>query len=389
MMQMSHGLVVFLSSVFVVVGASGHGLFDFARLWSDGRAVGHGPVRFTHSPMRLEDVERFVPYGMMVGAHVCPIDHAYFFPKQLKPGQEHFDVMSPANGFIVRISHRTQLAGSTERAREYDDYALIIEHSGTFYAQYDLLTALAPAVLDQLDPSLRERFARKQMGPPASVRIPIEAGQVVGKVGGRSLDFGVVNMEKRLAGFLTPSLYGHYAWRLHVVDPFDCFDEPLKSGLLALNVRKVAPFGGRIDYDVDGRLVGNWFREGSGGYPGDRRDPRGYWMGHLAFAYHHVDPTKIVVSIGDYGGRPAQYWVKGNTPDPAKVGDRDGVVKYELVYAAAGASGQSFSGFDTSKVQGVALAQVLPSRKLKFEAFPGKNGAEVSTFTARAKVFER
>ena len=85
-----------------------------------------------------------------------------------------------------------------------------------------------------------------------------------------------LNTEVKLAGFLTPKLYGHYAWRVHIVDPFDFFDEPLKSKLLALNVRKVKPFFGRIDYDVDGRLIGNWFLEGSGGYPGDRRDPRGY-----------------------------------------------------------------------------------------------------------------
>jgi hypothetical protein len=364
------------------------GTLDLAMIWSRGQAAGRGPVRFTHSPMRLEDIERFVPYGMMVGGHVCPIDHAYFFPKQLKPGQEHFDVMSPADGFIVMIGHRTQLTGSTERARDYDDYALTIEHSGTFYTQYDLLTRLAPAVLEQLDAAVRERFAQKQMGPPVHTRIAVKAGQVIGKVGGRSLDFGVVNTGTRLRGFLTPSLYGHYAWRLHIADPFDFFDEPLKTKLLALNVRKVAPFGGRIDYDVDGRLVGNWFREGSGGYPGDRRDPRGYWMGHLAFAPHHIDPTKIMVSIGDYGGKPRQFCVKGNAPDPAKVGEKDGVVKYELVWSRLNNSGQRYDGIPDT-VQGVALAQVLPGRKIKFEAFPGKTAAQVSGFTSNAKTYER
>ena len=173
------------------------------------------------------------------------------------------------------------------------------------------------------------------------------------------------------------------------MDPFDYFDEPLRSQLLALNVRKVKPFFGKIDFDVDGRLIGNWFREGSGGYPGDRRDPRGYWMGHLAFAPHHIDPTKIVVSIGDFGGRPAQYWVKGNAPDPANIGEADGVVKYELIWGQLGSSGDRQLRHDADTVQGVVLAQVLPGRKLKFEAFPGKSGSEIKGFTSAAKVYER
>ena len=90
------------------------GTLDLAILWSQGRAEGRGPVRFGHSPMRLEDIERISPYGLMVGGHVCPIDHGYFYPKPLGPGQPHFDVMSPADGHIVMISHRTQLTGSTE-----------------------------------------------------------------------------------------------------------------------------------------------------------------------------------------------------------------------------------------------------------------------------------
>ncbi|MEW6304534.1 MAG: exo-alpha-sialidase [Verrucomicrobiota bacterium] len=362
------------------------GTLDLAQMWSQGRAVGSGPVRFSHSPMRVEDIERIVPYGLMVGGHVCPIDHGYFYPQA---GPAHVDVLSPADGFIVVIGHRVQLTGNTERAREYDDYALTIEHSGTFYTQFDLLTQLDPRVLNELDGGVRERFARKAMGPPVLTRIPVKAGQVVGKVGGRSLDFGVVNTEVRLPGFLTPRLYGHYAWRVHVVDPFDYFDEPLKAKLLELNARKVKPFFGRIDYDLDGKLAGNWFLAGTGGYPGNRNDPRGYWMGHLAFAQHHIDPTKVVVSIGDFDGRPRQFWVKGNTPDPAKVGENDGPVKYELVFGALGSSGQAQPGIDTNHVHGVALAQVLPGRQLKFEVFPNRTAGEVRGFTEAARIYER
>ncbi|MBI5802281.1 MAG: hypothetical protein HZA92_16345 [Verrucomicrobia bacterium] len=365
------------------------GLTDWPAMWSRGQAVGKGTVRFTHSPMRLEDIKSIVPYGLMVGGHVCPIDHGYFYPKALRPGEPHFDVLAPADGFIVMVGHRTQMAGSTEHVRDYDDFALTIEHSGTFYTQYDLLTQLDRAILTRLDESERERFTRKQMGPPVQVRIPVKAGQVIGKIGGRSLDFGVVNSETRLPGHLTPSLYGHYSWRVHMADPFDFFDDPLRSNLLALNARKVKPLFGKIDYDVDGRLIGNWFHEGGGGYPGDRRDPRGYWMGHLAFAYHHIDPTKIVVSIGDFGGAPRQFWVKGNAPDPAMIGEKDGVVKYELIWGQLGSSGDRQVRQDADVTQGTVLVQVLPGRKLKFEAFIGKPAVDAKGFTSAARIFER
>jgi hypothetical protein len=366
------------------------GTLELNQLWSRGRAEGTGPVRFTHSPMRLEEIERITPMGLMIGGHVCPIDHGYFYPKPLKPGQPHFDVFSPADGFIVMVGHRTQLAGSTEQRREYDDYALHIEHSASVYTFYDLLTQLDATILKQLDEATRDRFARKQMGPPVHVRIPVKAGQVVGKVGGRSLDLAVIDSTVTLKGFLTPRLYGHYAWRVHVVDPFDYFAEPLKSQLLKLASRKDKPPFGKIDYDIDGRLVGNWFREGTGGYAGDRRDPRGYWMGHLAFAYHHIDPSVVLVSVGDFDGKPRQFAVRGNGPDPAKVSATDGVIKYELLYASLNSNGDRIELPQQMRgTQGVLLAQLVEARKLKIEVFPGQTAASVTGFSKEARHYER
>jgi len=366
------------------------GTLDLNQLWSRGRAVGDAPVRFKHSPMRLEDVERITPYGLMIGGHVCPIDHGYFYPKPLRPGQPQFDVFAPADGFVVMIGHRTQLTGSSERQREYDDYALHIEHSATVYTFYDLLTQLDPAILKEIDQATRDRFTRKQMGPPIQTRIPVKAGQVVGKVGGRSLDIAVIDTNTRLKGFLSPKLYGHYAWRVHVVDPFDYFDEPLKSQLLKLNPRTAAPRGGKIDHDIDGRLAGNWFREGSGGYPGDRRDPRGYWMGHLAFAYHHVDPSVVIVSIGDFDGKPRQFAVVGNGPDAAHISAKEGLVKYELTYAPFNSNGTPIELPPQMRgVQGVLLAQLVEDRKLRVEVIPGKTATRVAGFSELAKFYER
>jgi hypothetical protein len=353
---------------------------DVRQYFNSGASTTKGPVRFTHPPMRVEDIGSIVPMGLMVGAHVTPSDHIYLYPKDMKAGRYACDVFAPADGFITTIQHRTSMQGSSETKRDYDDYRVVIEHSGTFWCYYDLITRLAPDLDDQVRSGLGERGGFRG-------RIPVKAGQVIGKIGARSLDMGVVNYESRL-GFIVPDHYDREPWKIHTVDPFDCFEEPLKGSLLALNVRKVPPFGGRIDYDEDGKLVGNWFLEGANGYAG-AGDPRGYWMGHLAIVYHHVDPTKIVISIGDYDGKPRQFWVKGNAPDPARVSEEEGLVEYELVYGSLGSSGQRCEGIDTQTVQGVALAQVLPNRKLKFEVFPGKTAAEVKGFTSAGRIYER
>ena len=87
--------------------------------------------------------------------------------------------------------------------------------------------------------------------------------------------------------------------------------------LVSLSLRAEAPFDGRFDYDVDGRLVGNWFLQGTNGYEGVNRDR--YWAGHLAVAYDHLDPSHVVISLGTFDGASAQVAVRGNAPDPADI----------------------------------------------------------------------
>jgi len=113
-------------------------------------------------------------------------------------------------------------------------------------------------------------------------------------------------------------------------------------------------------------------------------------MGHLAFAYHPIEPSQVIVSIGDFDGRPKQFAVKGNAPDPAKLSSKDGVVKFELVYAPYTNSGERIELPPQMRgVQGVLLAQLVEDRKLKIEVFPGKSPADVAEFTKGAKVYER
>jgi len=354
---------------------------DLRMYWSHGTATGQGPVRLTHSPMNLEDIAHIIPMGLMVGAHVTPVDHMYFEPKDRNAGRYRYDVYAPADGFIVHIQHRTMMSGTmTDGSKERDDYRVVMEHSSTFWSYYDLITQLDQTILDQIGgppPDMK----------PVKVRVPVKAGQLIGKVGGQTLDFAVVNSEVTLKGFVVPRHYDYEPWKIHTVNPFDYFDEPLKSTLLAKNPRKAKPRGGKIDYDIDGKLAGNWFLENTNGYAG-AGDPRGYWMGHLAIVYHHIFPQKIVVSIGDFDGRMRQFFVKDNMPDPAQVSSASRWVKYELIPENVGSSGQPQEGVDT-RVQGVLLVQVLQNRKLRVETFPGKTAAEVKGFTSAKRIYER
>jgi hypothetical protein len=352
------------------------------QLWSRGKATGSGPVRLKSFPLRAENLQSVIPMGMMVHGHVIPSDHLSLQPKDRNAASDRYEVVAPADGFIVDI-HRPPSGNPDPGVRGYaGDFRIVIEHSATCYSWLGLV--------DRLDESiLKAMGGAPAAGAPVGVRVPVKAGQIIGRMGGsHGLDYTLINTEATLKGFINPAQFLHRdQWKPHVVDPFTFLDGPEKPRLLALNPRQAEPRGGRIDFDVDGALAGNWYREGSGGYAGLNRR-MDYWVGHVAFAYHHIDPTKLVVSIGDYEGKPRQFWVKGNTPDPAKVTERDGVMRYELVWGRLNNSGQPFEGLPTA-VQGVVLAQILADRRLKFEAFPGRSSAEVKGFTEAARLYTR
>jgi hypothetical protein len=200
-----------------------------------------------------------------------------------------------------------------------------------------------------------------------------------------TLDFGVVNSEVTLSGFIVPSHYDYEPWKIHTVDPFEYFESSLSSQLVAKCTRTVAPVAGKIDHDIDGRAVGNWFKEGTNGYGGLSWDS--YWVGHLALAYHHVTPSTVMVSIGDYQGEPRQFCVNGNGPDPASISVATGAVEYELITVNLDWKGDPTSV--STAVLGVLLIQLVEDRKLRVEVFPGLTASHVSGFTSAAVLYER
>ena len=90
--------------------------------------------------------------------------------------------------------------------------------------------------------------------------------------------------------------------------------------------------------------------------------------------------------------------VKGNKPDPAKVSEKTGLVKYELYnFQYLKPDGQpSQGGFEKNmkvevgqELRGTVLFQLINKRELKMEVFPGKAAAGVYGFTSSVRIYDR
>lgn len=337
-------------------------------------------ANFTHAPMDMKDVSTIIPAGSLAGAHVTPIDHLYFYPQDMK-NRDAAPVYAMADGYIVHMEERKQSV-DTGKAQK-SEYQLYFQNSCSILSYFDLLTSLDPSIAGKLKPG-------------ANLHVPVKAGQVVGRVGAQSLDTAIYNMDKTLPGFVNASSYSTEPVKLHLDDFFTYFKDPVRSDMLARNVRKSEPFGGKIDYDIDGKLRGNWFREGTNGYAGagNRRvadsNGQGYWSGHLAIVPDAINENTLNISLGDYQGQAKQFTAKDPTPDPASVDAATGIVKYELTpYQQSGPSilPQQMQGMQ--RVEGVVLLQMTGGRTLKMETFPGKTAEEISGFTSNAQTYVR
>ena len=350
----------------------------------------------------MNDIAYIQPMGLMIGGHVTPIDHGYFYVKgAIANPPRPTPVFAPMNGNIsvvsltVRNGDPGAAAGSPQRAA-YDDYGLTIEATCTFRVRFSNMVGLAGPLGEKVG-----HLAGNQSTMP---NYSVKAGELIGYTGSatdRGIDVWVENDSSTLTGFIDPAQYtSTEAWKTHVVDLFQYTKEPLRDQLLALDERDASPRWGKIDYDQDGKLVGNWFKVATGGYGGNKNGGAGYWDGHLSVVYNGNDPEQIEVSFGDYAGQPEQFAVIDNSPDPATVTQSTGLVKYELgsieYYSAD--TGQEW---DTehylahvrtragSTVEGTVLMQLVGKRSLRMEIFLGKTAAQVGGFDVHALMYER
>ncbi len=350
---------------------------------------------FKYPPAYISKVTYIEPLGARSTGpgHITPVDHHYFRIFH----NNSVNVYSPADGVIIVIEkhagnigpNNLEWAPSLPDAQgNWDDYRIEIQHSITISSIY--------AHIDEL-PTNIAREAPQQVWQQQRVSIPVKAGEVIGKFT-RQVDYNVVDQDVVLPGLLVPENYAERApWKIHVPNTLDYFADDVKEQIVAKLLRTKEPLGGKIDYDIDGRLVGNWFKEGWK----NRKDMFGlanFELNALVIAYDYIDPEHIIISMADYNGEQVIYAVKSNSPDPADVGISTGPVKYELVGwdyfndnkkwdRKSLVKGLKIENND--KVEGTLLVQLIEKRKLKVEAFPEKTASQVNGFTSNAKIYER
>lgn len=356
---------------------------------SRDRCSGTAKPALVRLPMDESDYAFILPYGLMVGGHVTPTDHQYFSPTVFDSAPGTYPVYAVADSDLHEITTRTHPGQRSYRDTTIADHRLVFSLSCRLFYYYDLVTELAPGLAQQLAAS--------------GGRLRVQAGQLIGRIGNQTLDFAVWDTDKPLANFLVPEHYGREPWKLYTADPLDYYDAPTRALALAKYVRSAEPPSGRIDFDVDGRLIGNWFRKNADGSTSGYEGDGGlvYWGTHLALAPHYLDPSAFIISIGNWPAPQgaSQFVAAEAGPDPAWVDQASGLVKYTLMSFEQRVDGQRWSGGSKPAgtvgvaalpgVRGCLLVQLVGAREIQVQTFVGSDCSAVGGFTAAALRYVR
>lgn len=358
---------------------------------SHGTCKGTGPISFTHSPIPTDQIALVLPLGTMIGGHTTPIDHGYIFGTRVHDSvPNEYPVAAPADGYITEVS-----ISARNSNENFVDHALTISYNCQIYTHY--------LNMDSFDESIRTVVGTLKDSEIKNVSIPVKAGQIIGHTGTHGIDLYVWNLSKKLTGFANPDQYDKVeAWKNYTVDPFEYFVPAVKQQLLAKNPRTAQPTGGKIDYDIVGRAIGNWYKVGTGGFGGNTAPGEGnnFWSGHLAIVPDALDPTGITISIGDWNGIASQFAVPRDSVNPKEVSVATGAVKYE-VYDQDWIVTKTGISWDRTHMQGpvryqprgpvlgTVMLQMIDDGHLKLETFPGKSAANVNAFSETARTYER
>jgi len=363
------------------------------KMLSSNQCEGEGvPYKLGRSPMDPDDFSIVIPYGLVIGGHVTPIDHQYFSPKDYNSSRDAYEVYAMADAWITNIEHRT---GNIEHeGREISEYRLVFTITCTYFYYYDLVTSLAPEIQKEFELSRSGTYKKP-------LRIKVTEGQLIGRIGGQTLDFAVWDTTKPLSGFVLPEHYSPEPWKVYTADPLNYYTAELKEFILTRYVRTAEPVSGKIDHDIDGKMIGNWFLEGTVNYAGGKEFTTGGrdWVGHLSIVPEHIDPTGIIASFGDFQGKEQQFLVHHPEIRSEDVGIETGIVRYNLGdFTYIKPNGEHWDRNSVAKdlkvipngnPQHCLLLELVENRKLKVEYFPNIECSESLNFTQNAKFYLR
>ncbi len=264
--------------------------------------------------------------------HTLPTDHIYFYfanPDALEsPVAKRTTFYAPGDGTVTTV-----IGGAAGQESK-----LFIRQTSTFSYYVDHLI-LATAI---------------------TRGTTITAGQVLGTTGSAyAVDLGVVN-DSITVPFLNPARYTN-SDSLHADAPLKYYTEPLRSQLYAKVQRLGADLDGVFNYDVAGRLSGNWFSTVD--------------ASPLVFAYDTYDPSRV--RIANKSGTSGVFAVADDDPLPRDVTVASGVVRYGLSRTHTGA------GSGGGAPQLWMLVQMTDDTHLRQEIFftlPTAFGSNVRTF---------
>lgn len=335
--------------------------------WGNFPELDNDPVIYTVSPIDTSQLYDIFPLGHIfhhkydIPSHPIPTDHTYW---TLKSDYLETTLRSPASGIITEI--RNSSSGN------YSDYSMIITHTNTFKTIFWHIT--------KIDSSILRKVGNLNIGSN-KVFVKVSAGDVIGTCS--SIDMGSYYKMANLS-FIHPEKYP--LPMAFTVCPMDYFIEPIKTKLYEKVKRIAPPRGGKIDFDEIGKLVGNWFFQGTTG-----KDADGY-KNYVAFVYDALDPKYLRVSLGIKAFPPYGILarVKNNGPDFKNISVNNGQVVYKLMEVGEGMefycelAGVPIPEFVTEYT---LLVQVIDNKSIKLQVFNG----DVSTpsFTESAKIFTR
>ena len=362
---------------------------EWRGMW-EGKCEGTGPVIFNNSPMKIEDINFLMPYGQIVGGHITPIDHMYFYSLKGSGGREAYEVLAIQDAFIFNIETR-EVSVESNQAQE-PDFRLDMVHTCTFGSYFDLLTKLSP--------ELEKKWEENRNENGDFLGAYVKAGELIGYVGNQSLDFGVYNYDEPLY-FINPEAYESIEpWKIYTHDPFPYFPENIRNQLLSKMARKSEPRAGRIDYDVDGTLSGNWFEVGTNFYEGVNKNK--YFEGHFSLSLNDIDPNYWQIGIGFFDVYENVFVIQGNTLIPTEISVDSGKHIYELysfeIYVENNPSKNwfreahdenDFFGLRLANKKGYIMLELIDVQLLQLEVFLNTKKELIKDFTDQSRTYER
>lgn len=328
-------------------------------------------VTFNYLPT---DLSKMFEFGAIGQIYNIPKAHGGFTLKDFYSTSPDIPVYAMSDGVIYNIRYSTRIFEEPWASQygvvageEYEDYALFIYLSKTAGMHYGHLSQLAPEI--------QQQAGQLEISEVNEVEIHFSAGDVLAYIGTHpGFDIGLYDTT-RVHYFANPDRYD-VAYRSAI--PFtDYLPTALREQVWDVNPRTVEPLGGKIDYDVEGTLSGNWFLEGTTGWDESKQ---------LVFARHERYADKVMIADGSprsSGLDPYLWWVFGNAPLPETITPASGKVEYMV------ATWWKLVADENTPAEGTLLIEMTADDRIEYEFVPDKLPGEVEDFSAAARVYVR